>query len=380
MNAEGMNRDGTTAAPGAHGALPPLDDRRVEEIERALFAEIDRDRRARRVRRGRIWLGGTAAAAVVVVGALVVPAVIGGLGGTSSGSSIAPQFDAGTKGSDAGGTAESGSGGIAAVPPRGDKPSTGDGGAAREIVTTATATVEARDVRAAIERISTAATARKGYVEAMSIGTVGATATTGTGSTAPSPDAPSDGILPASPTGDGGWVTVRVPAASLPAVISDLAGAGTVHASAIDRVDVTAQAVDLRARIDALDASVSRLTQLMAKAGSVADLLSAESALSSRQADLESYQQQLKALESEVAMSTLTVTVTPHPTIVRANPAGFGDGLAAGWNGFVATVNGLVVALGFVLPWLAIAVLLAAITWAVVLLTRAIRSRRGRAA
>ncbi|MBN9185230.1 MAG: hypothetical protein J0I97_07150, partial [Microbacterium sp.] len=74
MNAEGMNRDGTTASPGAHGALPPLDDRRVEEIERALFAEIDRDRRARRVRRGRIWLGGTAAAAVVVVGALVVPA------------------------------------------------------------------------------------------------------------------------------------------------------------------------------------------------------------------------------------------------------------------------------------------------------------------
>ena len=379
MNAEGMNRDGTTAAPGAHGALPPLDDRRVEEIERALFAEIDRDRRARRVRRGRIWLGGTAAAAVVVVGALVVPAVIGGLSGTSSGSSIAPQFDAGTKGSDAGGTAQSGSGGIAAVPSRGDKPSTGDTGVAREIVTTATATVEARDVRAAIERISTAATARKGYVEAMSIGTVGATATTGTGSTAPSPDAP-EGALPASPTGDGGWVTVRVPAASLPALISDLARAGTVHASAIDRVDVTSQAVDLRARIDALEASVSRLTQLMAKAGSVADLLSAESALSSRQADLESYEQQLKALESQVAMSTLTVTVTPHPTIVRANPAGFGDGLAAGWSGFVATVNGLVVAIGFVLPWLAVVVLLAAITWAVVLLARAIRSRRNRAA
>jgi len=72
--------------------------------------------------------------------------------------------------------------------------------------------------------------------------------------------------------------------------------------------------------------------------------------------------------------------VAPHPTIVRANPAGFGDGLAAGWSGFVATVNGLVVAIGFVLPWLAVVVLLAAITWAVVLLARAIRSRRNRAA
>src|SRR5690606_7492538 len=117
----------------------------------------------------------------------------------------------------------------------------------------------------------------------------------------------------------------------------ELAGLGEVTATNISRQDVTEQTVDLQARIDAAQASVDRLTELMTQAQNVGDLIAAESALAERQATLESYQQQLEMLDDQVAMSTLPVTVLPRVVPVTADPAGFGDGLAAGWNGLVAT-------------------------------------------
>ena len=53
-------------------------------------------------------------------------------------------------------------------------------------------------------------------------------------------------------------------------------------------------------------------------------------------------------------MSSLTVTLEPVTEPVEADPAGFTDGLTAGWNGLVATLNGIVIALGFLLPWLVV--------------------------
>jgi hypothetical protein len=372
-----IERTADAASPGDTG-LPELDDRRIEEIESALFAEIAHDRRARRVRRGRMWLGGTAAAAIVVVAAFTVPAVIRGMGTATGGAALAPQFESGVGGAqpdtpvqpnDSSGSGTDTGGGS------GNGSAAGDG-SSREVVATATARVEASDVAAAIARISAAAVERKGYVESMSIGSGGATDGTGTVNTDIAPTAPDAGTTqkPLAAAGSG-WITVRVPADQLTALIADLPAIGAVQASAIDRADVSDQAIDLRARVAALQASVQRLTELMAKAGSVSDLLAAESALSDRQAALESAQQELKALEDRVAMSSLSVTVSPTATVTTANPAGFGDGLAAGWSGFVATLNGIVVGIGFLLPWLGVAALAGLVVWGVVALLRAARRR-----
>jgi hypothetical protein len=62
----------------------------------------------------------------------------------------------------------------------------------------------------------------------------------------------------------------------------------------------------------------------------------------------------------------------PSPA-VEADPAGFGDGIAAGWNGLLATMNGFVLAFGFLLPWLAVIAVIAAIVW---LIRRGVRRRR----
>ena len=109
--------------------------------------------------------------------------------------------------------------------------------------------------------------------------------------------------------------------------------------------------LDLQARVDAAQASVDRLTQLMSQAGSLADLIAAESALAERQATLESYQQQLKYYDEQVAMSTLTVTLTePSKPWRRTRP-----GSATVWprDGTPGrAVNGIVIAIGFLMPWL----------------------------
>jgi hypothetical protein len=252
-----------------------------------------------------------------------------------------------------------------------------DGTTDRDIITTASASVTVDDVEAAARTVGEAAVARGGYVESMNLSADGAPS---------SAVDPSSGVVYDSmpypypqPPGNT-WITVRVPADQLTGLVDELAEVGDVSASSVNRQDVTEQTVDLAARIEAAQASVERLTSLMAQAESVADLIAAESALSERQSLLESYQQQLEMLETQVAMSTLTVTLTPEIETVSADPAGFGDGLVAGWNGLVATLNGIVVALGFLLPWLAVAAVAVLIVWGIVRLVRRRRERRRDAA
>ena len=90
---------------------------------------------------------------------------------------------------------------------------------------------------------------------------------------------------------------------------------------------------------------------------------------------MESYRQQLEDLEGRVATSSLTVTLVEPSEPVEADPAGFGDGLAAGWNGLVATLNGIVIGLGFLLPWLLVVAVVVAAVWLIVIGRRA-RARR----
>ncbi|MHC2998879.1 DUF4349 domain-containing protein [Microbacterium sp. HJ5] len=376
-----MNTQQPTGAPPE---LPELSAERVDEIEDALFADIARERSERHdrsARRGRIWLAGGAAAAVIAIAAIIAPSVVplvsGGAGVGSDQSAVAPdapvESDGDLGGADAGAsTPDDGAGGKAeeSVTDPGAAVMGTDQSGEREIISSASATVSVDDVTVAARTIGNSAVAHDGYVESMSIGTTGVS----------SPVDPATGIAydsrPYPYTPDGAWISVRVPSDELPAMIDELSDVGEVTASSINRQDVTEQAVDLRARIDAAQASVDRLVDLMAEATSVADLIAAEAALSERQALLESYQQQLEMLEDQVAMSSLTVTLVPVVETVEADPAGFGDGLVAGWNGLVATLNGIVIALGFLLPWLLVAAVAALIVWAVIRLVRGRRAAR----
>ncbi|HKT58255.1 MAG TPA: DUF4349 domain-containing protein [Microbacterium sp.] len=352
--------------------LPELSDERIDEMERALFAGIDSERRAawraqaqhtdrRRLKRRRVIGWGSAAAIVVIaavaIGPVIASTVTRGSAGSSSLGLVAPPAQG--RGVPAPDTGSTGSG------TTGSGKSPDGSGSARQIVATAQATVQVDDVAAAARTIAAAAQKRGGYVESMNVG--------GNGTPVPTPEA-TPGVAESS-VAQGGTITVRVPAAQLTAAISALSAVGTVQASSISQQDVTTQAIDLRAQIDALQASVTRLTELMRKSGTVADLIAAESALEQRQADLESARQQLATLSNQVSLSSLTVTLLLKPTPAQAAPAGFGDGFTAGWNGLVAVVDGIIIGIGFLLPWLVIAVVVAAIVWGILRWRHRRRSR-----
>lgn len=349
------------------GELPELSDETIARIEDSVFSAIAQERpptqtsaiRARTRRRR--WLTGAGIAAAFVVGVLVTPPILGAVGGGTTMSTA----------DGAGGTvAESG----AASPERlGDvAPGAVDESAAdssglvgaevaegdREIVATARATVQVEDIAEAAAEITSLAEDRGGYVESTEVGKAVAV----------------DGTSEPAPADSGyGWISIRVPSADLAEVIAGLKESGEVLSSSISKQDVTSVAIDLRARVDATKASVARLTELMAQSGSVSELIEAEVALTDRQAQLESYEQQLASIEDQVAMSTLQVELTRTAAPTTADPAGFGDGLLAGWNGLVVSLNAVVVAVGFVLPWLAVAGVVVLIVW---LIRRARRAGR----
>lgn len=337
--------------------LPPLDDDRIETMEKRIFARIaDNTHAARRRRRARIGGWTAAAASVVLIAAIVGPAVLNGGSRALFEQSAAGGADVTERYSGSAGSAPEArllDGATADAAP--STPT-------REIVANGSATVEASDVGGAVTRISDAATTAGGYVESSQVG--GSSGTIPFEGDAMSQNAGGDPSI--------AWITVRVPADKLTSVMDELSTIGTVTASSVNRSDVTDQAVDLRGRVAAAEASVARLTELMAQAASVSDLISAESALAERQAQLDADRQQLTLLESQVAMSSLTVQVVPQVSTVSADPAGFGDGLVVGWNGLVAALNGVVIGLGFLLPWLAVAAVVGAVVWGV----RRVRRRR----
>ena len=177
-------------------------------------------------------------------------------------------------------------------------------------------------------------------------------------------------------SGEGGGaaadLVVRVPATALTGVLADLEDLGDVASVSVSRSDVTATAVDLDARISALQTSVARLQALMDGAATTEALLAAERALSERQAQLESLQSQRALLADQVALSTLTVHLAPSGVAPAGGPGGFLEGLGTGWRSLVSALGAAVVVLGVLLPWVAAAAL---VTAAVLALVRVVRRR-----
>lgn len=146
-------------------------------------------------------------------------------------------------------------------------------------------------------------------------------------------------------------MTVQVPAAALDSFIADVSSLGTVDSVSVGAQDVTTQVVDLDARIKALQASIDRMTVLLAQAERIDDLLAIETQLSSRQAELDSLTAQRTWLGDQVAMSSVTISLSPVTTLTDIDAAGFLSGLRSGWAAVVSAIAVGVTALGFLLPF-----------------------------
>ena len=170
-------------------------------------------------------------------------------------------------------------------------------------------------------------------------------------------------------------VVLRVPVAKLDGVVRELKTLGTVQTAETRSEDVTAQRVDMDARIKALQTSVDRLLAIMRDAKDPEALIAAESALSQRQADLDSLRAQRDALGDRIEYSTVDVTFVakaiggPAPKEYQ----GFTGQIERGWDAMVSVAGSLVLLFGLLLPWLGVLAVAGGIGYGVIRLVRARR-------
>ena len=237
------------------------------------------------------------------------------------------------------------------------------------VVRTVSMRLKVEDVNATAKKVGALATATKGYVEAMQI-------STDSGSPVYAP-VNGDGTSSGGSTALSGYVTVRLPAASLEQFRKDVAGLGTVVFESTDSQDVTTQNADLEARLKNLQATESGLRRLFDKAKTVNEMLAIQNQLTQVQGEIESLTAQIKVLNDQAAMSTVTVQLVGPEAIV--SPAGeswgFMEALRTSVRAFVGTINVMIVALGALLPLI---VIVALFVWLVVALVK--RSAKKKAA
>jgi hypothetical protein len=232
----------------------------------------------------------------------------------------------------AAGKAEAGSGSQAADPLT-------DVTVERKVIATADVTMRADDVGKTVDAIESIAVAANGFVSAR--------------------DVQND---PDNPDLTRATLVVRVPTAKLEVVIDDVQAQGDVVRVVSDEQDVTGTVADVNSRVRSAQASVERIRILLSQADTIGDVVRIESELARREADLESLQAQQRALADQTSLATLSVSVLA-PEVADPGPTkgdeGFLAGLQRGWNALVTVVVAGLTAVGVVLPFGVVALVVA---------------------
>ncbi|HSF27135.1 MAG TPA: DUF4349 domain-containing protein [Actinomycetes bacterium] len=269
----------------------------------------------------------------------------------SAGDAGSGGLDAGTAGgaTEQGATADRDASAAEGKPPAGAPDAAGVALVPRDLVVTGSLVVRVKDVSDAAARTRSLATTLGGVVSSERI--IG-----GAGEDTPTSRAGGE-----HPKGarDSAQLTLRVPTDRADEAMDKLADLGTLLERDLTSEDVTAQVVDVEARVATARASVERVRALLDRADTLGEVVQIESELTRRQADLESLEAQRKRLANLTDLATVNVTLVPPGTTVAAATGGFLGGLRAGWTAFGSAVGVGLTALGAMLPFLVLGALVA---------------------
>ncbi len=155
-------------------------------------------------------------------------------------------------------------------------------------------------------------------------------------------------------------LTLRVPADRFDATRAALSEVGEVRSVQVAGDDVTAQLVDLDARLRSLRAEEEALNGLLAQAGDVGEVLAVRQQVSATRLEIEQLAAQQASLEDLAAFSTLRVALTQPGAASPGGPepvTGLDRSLARALEGAVAVVGGMVVVAGYAGPFLVLGLL-----------------------
>ena len=157
-------------------------------------------------------------------------------------------------------------------------------------------------------------------------------------------------------------LVIRVPSDSFDSMIPKLREIGEVTSESSNAADITDQFVDTQARLASDQQLETRLLELAtARNGNLDQILAVERELARVRGEIESYQGHLKQWSDQVAMSTLTISVsTRRAELVAAAPPTLGSQTKAAFHSSVSALRDLgewafINGIAF-LPWLLVLV------------------------
>jgi uncharacterized protein DUF4349 len=152
-----------------------------------------------------------------------------------------------------------------------------------------------------------------------------------------------------------GVINFMVPAAHFDSTIDELSNVGKVQSEHITGTDVSAQYVDLRARLANAQAQRNAMLALLAQAKTVGDIIAVQNQIGQITGQIEQLEGQIKYLDDNTSYSSVSVTLTESGAPAPTSPGdswGFATSLNDAAHNFVATIDYVVTALGAVGPLL----------------------------
>ncbi|HET8525762.1 MAG TPA: DUF4349 domain-containing protein [Actinomycetota bacterium] len=170
-----------------------------------------------------------------------------------------------------------------------------------------------------------------------------------------------------------GTLTLRVPARAFDETLRALRALGTIEVQSVHGRDVTADYVDLRARLRIARSRREVLLGLMSDATTIEQTIRVQNALDETQLRIEELQGQLRLLDDRTSLATIRVALREKGVVpeTEVETASIPDAFERAAAGFLGVIAAIVIGLGYLLPLLAIGLLV----WFVVVQVR--RRRAG---
>ncbi len=150
-----------------------------------------------------------------------------------------------------------------------------------------------------------------------------------------------------------GVISFMVPAKNFDETIDALAKLGKVQNEHISGQDVSAQYVDLQARLANAEAQRNAMAALLQRAQSVNDIIAIQNQLGQITQQIEQLKGQIQYLDHNTSFSTVTVNIVeagaPAPAAASDN-WGFATAISDAAHNFVTTINYLITGLGAIGP------------------------------
>jgi Domain of unknown function (DUF4349) len=154
-----------------------------------------------------------------------------------------------------------------------------------------------------------------------------------------------------------GTINFMVPAANFDTTIDQLSRIGTVESEHITGTDVSAQYVDLNARLANAMAQRDAMLTLLKQATSINDIIAVQTQIGQITAEIEQLKGQIKYLDDNTSYSSISVSLMEAgaPAQTTSDSWGFATALSDAAHNFVATINYVITGLGAIGPLLVLA-------------------------